>query len=67
MTMMTKQSEIRAAFWAAHPVLKESGQYSTRKRQNDYSATVRCDFVAFVDMLARDGTISEALAQRVTL
>jgi hypothetical protein len=37
------------------------------KRQNKQPADIRMAFVDYVDMLSRDGTISEQLAQRVTL
>lgn len=33
----------------------------------DFNCTTRSAFVDFVDMLARDGVISESLAFRVTL
>jgi hypothetical protein len=64
--MITTQREIRNAFWTAHPGMKER-DYRASYRQNDYSATVRCDFVAFVDSLARNGEITESLAAKVTL
>jgi len=67
--MMTTQKQVRAAFWDAHPdydfQARQAGIRS--KRQHEHCATVRCDFVDYVDMLARDGQISEALAERVTL
>lgn len=64
--MMTTQKQVRAAFWADRPGMFER-DYTTRKRQNDYSATIRCEWVDYIDHLARSGEISEALAQRVTL
>ena len=64
--MMTTQAQVRAAFWQGFPGMYER-DYRKSYRQNDYSATVRCEWCDFVDMLARDGIISEALAQRVTL
>jgi len=67
--MLTNQKQVRAAFWEAHPSFdhqaREAGIRS--KRQNEHCATVRCAFVDFVDMLHRDGQISDALANRVTL
>ena len=66
---MTNQKQVRAAFWEAHPSFvhqaPEAGIRS--KSQNHQCATVRCAFVDFVDSLARNGEISEALAERVTL
>lgn len=63
----TNQTQVRAAFWqgsAFKQVRTPRGRYLT---QNEYTADVRMEWVDFVDMLARDGHISEALAQRVTL
>jgi hypothetical protein len=57
---MTTQKQIRAAFWQRFPNVK-------RQPQNDLPTDIRCEFVDFVDMLARDGQISESLAARVTL
>ena len=66
---MTNQKQVRAAFWEAHPHFDEQAREAgiRSKRQNEHCATVRCAFVDFVDMLARDGHISEKLAQKVTL
>lgn len=61
----TTQAQVRAAFWQGNAHLR--AHYRRQKRQNDYTATIRAEWVAFVDMLARDGHISDALAQRVTL
>jgi hypothetical protein len=67
--MMTTQKQIRAQFWLDHPSFdhqaREAGIRS--KPQNEQCATVRCAFVDYVDMLRRDGQISEALADRATL
>lgn len=62
---ITNQRDLRAAFWAQAGVLADF--YKASYRQNDYSATVRCEWCDFIDHLARDGIISEALAQRATL
>jgi hypothetical protein len=67
---MKTQAEVRQAFWDR---IKENSpgmyerDYRKSYRQNDYSATIRCEWVDYVDQLARDGKITEALAQRVTL
>lgn len=56
----TTQRQVRAAFWAEHP--------RPRKLTNgDYPTDTRVAFSDFVDMLERNGLISESLAQRVTL
>ena len=66
---ITTQKQIRHAFWTAHPHFEEQARAAGifSKRQNEHCATVRCAFSDFVDMLARDGQISESLANRVTL
>lgn len=62
----TTQAQVRAAFWQG--VSHNTGGSIQRKKVNgDYTTDTRCEFVEFVDMLARDGHITEALAQRVTL
>lgn len=60
---MTTQAQVRAAFWQGFP----AGHPWRKKRNGDYCTDCRVEFVNFVDMLARDGIITEALAQRVTL
>lgn len=59
----TTQQQLRAAFWEHHP------QFTRKpgKTQNDYPADVRMTWVDWIESLARDGQISEGLAQRATL
>lgn len=56
-------SEVRAAFWQGWSGCKRP----KRNKDGDYPTDIRCEFVDFVDMLARDGIITESLAQKVTL
>lgn len=66
--MMTTQKQIRAAFWVWGGNGEAPRRFSRKRgRDGDYSTDTRCAFVNFVDMLQRDGQISEKLAQRVTL
>jgi hypothetical protein len=65
LTMKT-QTEIRDAFWLTFNVEGKPREFYG-KRQNDLPADVRAAFCDFVDYLAREGTISESLAARVTL
>lgn len=67
--MITTQKELRREFWAQHPHLAEQAMEAgiLSKPQNFHCATVRCDFVDFVDMMHRSGQISDALADRATL
>lgn len=58
----TTEGQVRKAFWIGLEQFKRRGW-----RQNDYSATIRSEFVEFVDMLQKNGHISESLAERVTL
>lgn len=63
----TTQREVRTAFWLCHPE-------ADRKKIPNYSGNgtmhvtdTRCAFSDFVDHLSRNGDISQALAERVTL
>ena len=56
------QRDLRAAFWEANPNANRK-----KFRDGSYPTDTRVAFVDFVDWLERDGTISESLAQRVTL
>jgi len=69
---MTNQKQIRAAFWEAFPDLprrryRYSPNRSDKTAELVYPIDTRCAFVDFLDQLQRDGTISEALANRATL
>ena len=57
---------VREAFWQS-TTDENRKERRTRKRQNDYYTDIRCEFVDFVDYLARNGQISEKLAYKVTL
>lgn len=59
----TTQTQVRAAFWQGWKGCRRP----KRLKDGDYPADIRVEFVDFVDMLHRDGHISEALARRVTL
>ena len=61
----TTQKQIRTAFWQGLPHLRS--QYKCGRTQNEYNATIRCEFVEFIDMLQKDAIISESLANRATL
>ena len=60
---MKTLKELRAEFWLCHTQFTRRG----RTKQNDYSATIRCYWVDFVDGMHRSGTISDSLADRATL
>ncbi len=61
--MFTTQAQVRAAFWQGW----EGRPRPKKQRDGDYPTDVRVEFVDFIDMLQKDGHISEALAHRVTL
>ena len=63
--MLTTQKQVRDQFWELFPDFQPHRR--ARKRQNDYNATIRVAFVDYVDSYQRDGIITEALAERVTL
>lgn len=60
---MKTQSEVRTAFWQGMPQVWEKYR---NKRQNNWPCDLRMEFCDFVEMLRRDGHISESLANRVT-
>ena len=62
---VTKSRDVRSAFWRAMFATKPRHLWG--KSQNELPTALRCAFVDFVDMLAREGTISERLASSVTL
>lgn len=63
---ITTQKQIRAAFWETHPNLSRKRTRAFGK-ELEYCTDTRCAFVDYVDLLRRNGEISEALAQRATL
>jgi hypothetical protein len=69
---MKSQEAIRTAFWAAHPTLQRrrhryAWSASDKTAELVHHVDARTAFCDYVDMLASDGVITEALAQRVTL
>jgi hypothetical protein len=69
---MTTQKQIRAAFWSAHPTLtRRRHRYgwsaSDKTAELVHHVDARSAFVDYVDQLAREGIISNELAERVTL
>ena len=62
---ITTQAALRAAFWEAHPGADRRliRAHGTRL----HCADTRVAWVDYIDALQRDGTISEALADRATL
>jgi len=59
---ITTQRQLRAEFWQEHPTAHRG-----KLRDGDYTTDTRCAFVDWLDMLAKNGDISEDLAQRATL
>jgi hypothetical protein len=64
--MMTTQQQIRDAFWLTFFVEGKPRRFYG-KRQNDLPTDLRVAFCDYVYQLQREGTITEALAERVTL
>ena len=68
---MTTQRQVRAAFWREHRSIiagitsRRITNYSGNGKM--YNTDTRCAFANFVDHLSRNGEISQALMQRVTL
>lgn len=61
------ETAVRAAFWRVHTNEDRKPREYRGKRQNDLPADVRTAFCEYVDYLQKGGTISERLAERVTL
>lgn len=61
---MMNQRQVVSAFWQGMP--QEWKQYR-RRSHNACPTDVRVEFVDFVDMLHRDGHISDEVAHAVTL
>lgn len=66
---ITTQRELRREFWETFPTLKATRKFTyVGIRGVWYWPTdTRVAFVNWLDGLARDGEVSEALAQRATL
>ena len=60
----TSHSQVKNAFWQGNEYLKH---YVKSKTQNEYNATIKAEFVEFVDMLEKNNHICEKLANEVTL
>ena len=65
MNTYTTIAQVRDSFWIAHPEF--SASYRVGKRQNAYNADIRTAFCDWLDMMNRDGQISDKLANRATL
>ena len=65
----TTQRDLRAAFWDTFPDMprKPISGYRGGVLIRNYRTDTRCAFCDWIDSLARDGQISEALTQRATL
>lgn len=63
--MIKTLSALRDEFWKNHPCYVH--HFRVKKRQNDYMTDIRCAWCDYVDSLARDGKITEKLANRATL
>jgi len=67
----TTQKQLRKTFWEYFPELskKKFKEFSSHGSHYStyYCTDTRCTWVDWIDMLSRDGTISEKLAGRATL
>lgn len=64
---MLTAKQVREQFWRDHPDLSRKRVRSYSGRGTMYVTDTRCAFVDYIDMLHRDGQISDALAQNITL
>jgi hypothetical protein len=62
-------NEIRQQFWAQMEELEPWAfdEYKKSKKHNDYSTTVRVIFCDYIDYLFKDGQITSAQKNRITL
>jgi len=67
MRKITTQKEIRMLFWKTYPGLSKRKIINYTSTGKMYTTDTRCAFCDFVDMLVKEGVISERLAYRVTL
>lgn len=64
---MLNASQVRKQFWRDHPNLSREKIPDYSGRGWMYTTDTRCAFVDYIDMLHRNGQISDALAQNITL
>jgi hypothetical protein len=62
MKKLTTERAIRGAFWR-----ENSGCKRSKGGQNQQCTDTRCAFVDWLDHATREGRISEALSEKVTL
>ena len=69
MNIYTNQSQVRMSFWENVEGLNRGKELKIKRQRpnKDFRTDVRCAFVDYIDMLQKDGRISENLAGRVTL
>lgn len=64
----TDEAEVVEAFWQSSGFDYDKEEAVRQRRDDkDYRTDVRVAFVEYVDYLAKDGLINDALAQEVTL
>lgn len=64
---ITNQQTLRLLFWEQHPGLPRRKIKNYAGTGTMYPTDTRCAFVDWIDMMCRNGQISEALANRATL
>jgi len=67
---ITTQKEVRRLFWERFAGYRNISKRKIRNYSGNgtmHNTDTRCAFVDYVDMLSRNGDISESLANRVTL
>lgn len=59
--------EIREMFWQSLEGSEYRSHRRSRKKHNDYNATIRSEFSFFVDRMVMEGEITDSQAQRITI
>ena len=62
---MKTMKEVREAFWLFY--LEFKSHRRATKKQNDYNCDIRVSFISYIELLRKDGIITESLAYRITL
>lgn len=64
---ITTQKQLRHEFWATFPELPKRKITNYSGNGKMHCTDTRCAFNDWIDMLSKDGDISQALASRATL
>lgn len=64
---LTNQKEIRREFWRLFPELNRKRVVDCGSKRKMFVCDTRCTWVDWIDLLQKNGDISDVLADRATL